>query len=561
MELVNPSTALARVLVDELIRGGVRDAVVSPGSRSASLALAFADAAENGRLRLHVQIDERSAAYLALGLAKATGLPVPVTCTSGTAAANFHPAVLEASHTDTPLILLTADRPNELRGTGANQTTNQVNLFGDAVRFFAEVGVPESEVGQVRYWRSLIARALSVASTGPVHLNLAFREPLLPDDDPSWIESLDGRAGDLPWTTVLDSGVGIARDLEDLGVTPEMNGVVFIGHAQGGFASEAIVEFTSKLGWPIVAENPLSFDRAVAHASLFLSAPSICTTLRADVAIVIGQLGLSRPILSYVAAVPMLIVADQQTSWSDPNRRANIVIDTLPDVAGDFHSAKAGVQWTADWIRESNRAAEIISVNTSEWCEASLAREFSDFLPLGSTFFIGSSRPVRDLEAFATPRGDIEVFGNRGLAGIDGSISTAVGIALSRNEQTYALVGDLTFLHDSNGLLCDPSIPLTLVVVDNNGGGIFNTLPQRGVEKFELVFGTPHDLNLSKIVAAFGHAIFEVTNLDEFKEALRRPEEGLRVIVARMPDRESNATQIAQILQQILTFEGVPHRK
>ena len=214
MDLVNPSTALARILVDELIRGGVRDAVVSPGSRSAALAIAFANAAENGRLRLHVQIDERSAAYLALGLAKATGLPVPVTCTSGTAAANFHPAVLEASHTDTPLILLTADRPNELRGTGANQTTNQVNLFGNAVRFFAEVGIPEFEVGQVRYWRSLISRALSVAATGPVHLNLAFREPLLPDQDTSWIDSLDGRAGDLPWTTVLNSGPGIARDLD-----------------------------------------------------------------------------------------------------------------------------------------------------------------------------------------------------------------------------------------------------------------------------------------------------------------------------------------------------------
>ena len=554
MDLVNPSTALARVLVDELIRGGVRDAVVSPGSRSAALALAFADAAENGRLRLHVRIDERSAAFLALGLAKATGLPVPVTCTSGTAAANFHPAVLEASHTDAPLILLTADRPNELRGTGANQTTNQVNLFGDAVRFFAEVGVPESEVGQVRYWRSLISRALSVGATGPVHLNVAFREPLLPDQDPSWIESLDGRAGDLPWTTVLNGGTGIARDLEDLGITPEMKGVVFIGHAQGGFASEAIVEFTSKLGWPIIAENPLSFENAVAHASLFLSAPSICTALRADAAIVIGQLGLSRSILSYLAAIPMLIVADQHASWSDPIRRANIVIDALPDVTNDFHPATAGVSWNSDWMRESNRAAEIISVNTSEWSEASLAREFSEFLPLGATCFIGSSRPVRDLEAFAIPRGDIEVFANRGLAGIDGSVSTAVGIALARNARTYALMGDLTFLHDSNGLLCDPAVPLTIVVVDNNGGGIFNTLPQRGVEKFELVFGTPHDLNLSKMVAAFGHPVIEATNLDEFKAALRSDSTGLRVIVARMPDRERNATQIAEILRQILTF-------
>lgn len=551
---MNPSTALARVLVDELIRGGVRDAVVSPGSRSAALALAFAEAASNGRLRLHVQIDERSAGFLALGLAKATGLPVPVTCTSGTAAANFHPVVLEASHTDTPLILLTADRPNELRGTGANQTTNQVNLFGDSVRFFAEVGVPEEEIGQVRYWRSLVSRAIGVASSGPVHLNLAFREPLLPDEDPSWIENLDGRADDLPWTTVLNSGGGIARDLEDLGITPEMKGVVFIGHAQGGFASDAIVEFTSKLGWPVVAENPLSFANAIPHPSLFLSARRIRATLSADVAIVIGQLGLSRSVLTYVGSVPKLIVVDQRSAWSDPIRRANIVIDSLPDVTSDFLETSDShkcVEWSAQWRGHADRAAQIITSEVSEWSEANLARELAASLPQGSTCFIGSSRPVRDLEAFAIPRGDLDVFANRGLAGIDGSVSTAVGIALARSERTYALMGDLTFLHDSNGLLCDPSIPLTIVVVDNNGGGIFNTLPQRGVENFELVFGTPHNRNLSKIVSAFGHEVIAATNLDEFRDALLSESGGLRVIVALMPDRESNATQITEILRRI----------
>lgn len=248
---MNPSTALARVLVDELIRGGVRDVVISPGSRSAVLALAFAESAEDGRLRIHVQIDERSAAFLALGIAKASGLPVPVVCTSGTAAANFHPAVLEASHTDIPLILLTADRPNELRGTGANQTTNQINLYGGAVRFFTEVGVPEKEIGQVRYWRSLFSRALAASSDGPVHLNLAFREPLLSDGDENWIESLAGRSDDLPWTTVLEGGGAIPRDIEDFGITPKTKGVVLIGHAQGGFDTEEIVALTDRLGWPV----------------------------------------------------------------------------------------------------------------------------------------------------------------------------------------------------------------------------------------------------------------------------------------------------------------------
>jgi 2-succinyl-5-enolpyruvyl-6-hydroxy-3-cyclohexene-1-carboxylate synthase len=550
VELVNPSTALARVLVDELIRGGVRDAVVSPGSRSAALALAFADAAGNGRLRLHIQIDERSAAFLALGIAKATGLPVPAVCTSGTAAANFHSAVLEASHSDTPLILLTADRPPELRGTGANQTTNQINLYGDAVRFFAEVGVPEAEVGQVRYWRSLVARTLAAASNGPAHLNLAFREPLLPDSDESWVENLDGRIGDLPWTTVLTGGA-ITRDVEDLGITPAMNGVVLIGHAQGGFTRDEIVEFTARLGWPVVAENPLSFVTAIPHASLFLSSADIRTTLDADVAIVIGQLGLSRSLLAYVESTPRVISVDQHSSWSDPIRRSDIVVDSFPEVSDDFLDASNVGEWSARWREFGDHAAGIISAELTEWSEPNLVREFAALVPPDATCFVGSSRPIRDLEAFAVPRGDLEILANRGLAGIDGNISTAIGIALSRSERTYAVMGDLTFLHDSNGLICDPSITLTIVVIDNNGGGIFNTLSQRGVKNFEIVFGTPHDRNLSKIASAFGHRAVEVSNIMDFRAALSTPSSGLQVIIARMPDREANATQIAQILQQI----------
>jgi 2-succinyl-5-enolpyruvyl-6-hydroxy-3-cyclohexene-1-carboxylate synthase len=549
VELVNPSTALARVLVDELIRGGVRDAVVSPGSRSAALALAFAEASRSRRLTLHIQIDERSAAFLALGIAKATGLPVPVVCTSGTAAANFHPAVLEASHTDTPLIVLTADRPAELRGTGANQTTNQINLYGGAARFFAEVGVPEAEIGQVRYWRSLVSRALAAASTGPAHLNLAFREPLLPDDGP-WVESLDGRAGDLPWTTVL-AGRSIARDIEDLGITLETTGVVLIGHGQGGFTSDEIIAFTSRLGWPIVAENPLSFATAVPHASLFLSSANIRAALNSDVVIVIGQLGLSRSLLAYVTSARKVLVVDQHSSWSDPIRRADIVIDSFPEVSDEFVEASDQSRWSEQWRHQADHAAGIITAEVGEWSEANLAREFAASLPPGATCFVGSSRPVRDLEAFAVPRGDLEVLANRGLAGIDGNISTAVGIALSRSERTYAVMGDLTFLHDSNGLLCDPSIPLTIVVLDNNGGGIFSTLPQRGLENFELVFGTPHNRNLSSIARAFGQSACEVSNLADFQEALVRPIEGLQVIVALMPAREANATQLARILQRI----------
>jgi len=267
--------------------------------------------------------------------------------------------------------------------------------------------------------------------------------------------------------------------------------------------------------------------------------------------LVIGQLGLSRSVLTYAGSIPKLIVVDHRSSWSDPIRRANIVIDSLPEVADEFLDASDQVEWLQQWRENGDRTAKMISSGVSEWSEASLARELALSLPQGSAFFVGSSRPIRDLEAFAVPRGDLEVFGNRGLAGIDGNISTAVGIALSRAERTYAVMGDLTFLHDSNGLLCDSAIPLTIIVLNNNGGGIFNTLPQRGVENFELVFGTPQNRDLCKVTEAFGHEAIEVANIDEFKKALLKPAERLQVIVARVPDREANATALAELLKNI----------
>ncbi|MCW2665113.1 MAG: 2-succinyl-6-hydroxy-2,4-cyclohexadiene-carboxylic acid synthase/2-oxoglutarate decarboxylase, partial [Frankiales bacterium] len=210
---MNPSTALAVVLVDELVRGGVREVVLAPGSRSAPLALALHDAEQAGRLRLHVRIDERSAAFLALGLGKASGCPAAVVTTSGTATANLHPAVLEAAHADVPLLLLTADRPPELRRSGANQTVDQVGLYGGAVRWAADLGTPDRRPGQQAYWRALVCQALSAAladlggAPGPVHLNLGLREPLVPDGDPGWLEPLDGRPGGGPWTDRADAPV------------------------------------------------------------------------------------------------------------------------------------------------------------------------------------------------------------------------------------------------------------------------------------------------------------------------------------------------------------------
>ncbi|HET9118497.1 MAG TPA: 2-succinyl-5-enolpyruvyl-6-hydroxy-3-cyclohexene-1-carboxylic-acid synthase, partial [Pseudonocardiaceae bacterium] len=272
--MLNPGTALARVLVDELARGGVTEAVIAPGSRSAPLAIAFA---EHPRIRLHVRIDERSAAFLGLGLAKASGNPVPIVCTSGTAAANFHPAVLEASHSQVGLVVLTSDRPPELRGTGANQTVDQTKLYGDAVRFYTEFGVAEARAGMVAYWRSVICRALSAArGNGPVHLNVPFREPLLPDSaDEAWPEPLDGRSDGRPWTEDLRSVSAIIDPVVRLADLPE-RGILVAG--DGAAAPERAVAFAQAAGWPIFAE-PMSGARfgpnAVTTYSQLVAIPEV----------------------------------------------------------------------------------------------------------------------------------------------------------------------------------------------------------------------------------------------------------------------------------------------
>jgi len=287
---VNPATALARTLVDELVRGGVTDAVLSPGSRSAPLALALAGCPA---VRLHVRIDERTAGYLAVGLALRSGRPVPVVCTSGTAAANLHPAVLEASHAHLPLLVVTADRPPELRGTGANQTVDQVGLYGGAVRLSVDLGVPERRAGQVAYWRSVAARALVSSMDGPVHVNVALREPLVPDGDDDWPEPLTGRPGGEPWLAAQRPLATSSR----LDTVPE-RGVVLVG--AGAVDPAAAAGLAEAAGWPLLAE-PTSGARcgpaALGSYPLLLADAAFAADHRPEVVVTVGKPGLSRSVL------------------------------------------------------------------------------------------------------------------------------------------------------------------------------------------------------------------------------------------------------------------------
>jgi 2-succinyl-5-enolpyruvyl-6-hydroxy-3-cyclohexene-1-carboxylate synthase len=529
---MNPSTAFATVVVDELIRSGVREAVLAPGSRSAPLALALAAADREGRLRLHVRIDERTAGFLAIGLIRGTGLPVPVVTTSGTAVANLHPAVLEASHSGLPLIVLSADRPPELRGSGANQTTDQLKVFGDAVRLFHELGTPSREVGQVAYWRSTIARAVSTAvgartaDPGPVQLNCALAEPLVPTaDEPDWPESLDGRRTG-PWTSVH------AGSAQPTAVAPGPKTVVVAGDG----ASQAARLAAEAGGWPLFAE-PSSRARTgpavISAYRLLLSASDLGAEI--ERVLVFGHPTLSRPISKLLARPDVEVIVVAPTGlWPDAGRRAAAVVTGLEVTGAD------GTDWLARWQHADQLARPAIDkVLADDLSGPAIAAIVAEAVGADGMLVVASSNPVRDLDL--APVVPIRTVANRGLAGIDGTLSTAVGAALANGGATYALVGDLAFLHDLNGLVIGPAEPrpdLRIVVVNDNGGGIFSTLEQGSAahaDHFERIFGTPHNTDLAALCAGTNTPHLLVETQDALRTALTRTVAGIDVIEARLP--------------------------
>lgn len=521
---MNNSSSLARVIVRQIIEAGITDVVISPGSRNAPLSLAFYAAAQEGLIKIHVRIDERTAAFFALGIIKATGRPVPVVCTSGTAVANYHPALLEAHHTNAPLLLLTADRPAVLRKTGANQTTEQARIFGKAVRYFADIDGPVFPMDL----------PLDSLRSGPVHLNLQFDEPLLADDSTDWLSEVVVA----PRNFVTRRKPGTLRLVG-------ARGVVVIGHDRAGLSVDEITKFTKVLGWPVVAEDPLSFPDAMAHASIFLASQEIRSTLIPQSVLVIGRTTLSRSINTFIKSSPIHYVVDPRMETVDTYRQADRKFTELPELQGVIHSD----DWLATWRKVSERTSKLIS-SLSGWNEQNIARTLAAVIPDGAGLFISSSRPIRDIEGFASPRAGLNVFANRGLAGIDGNISTALGIAYAHNS-TVAVLGDLSFLHDLTGLINKESINCRFVVINNDGGGIFSTLSQRGVDGFESVFGTPHGLNPAAIAKSMGIDAREISSLAELEDVMREPITGISVVVCNVPNRESNADNLKSIYDSL----------
>ena len=529
---MNPSTAQARVVVDELIRGGVRDVVLCPGSRNAPLAFALADADRAGRLRLHVRIDERTAGYLAIGLAVAAGAPVCVAMTSGTAVANMGPAVVEANYARVPLIVLSANRPYELLGTGANQTMEQLGYFGSQVRAAISLGLAEDAPEKLdslnAQWRSATCRVIAAATgartanAGPVQFDIPLREPLVPDPEPAGGEIPPGRPDGKPWT--YTPPVAFDQPLE-IDLHPDT--VVIAGHGAGVHPNLA--------GLPTVAEP------TAPHAANPLH-PLALPLLRPRQVIMLGRPTLHRTVSTLLAdpAVPVyaLTTGPRWPDVSGNSQATGTRAETVgvPDPAWLRRCAEAN-RHAMDAVREQLAAHPLTT-------GLHVAAAVADVVRPGDQLMLGASNPVRDAALVGLNTEGIRVRSNRGVAGIDGTVSTTIGAALAHPGRTIALLGDLTFVHDSSGLLIGPTEPapknLTIVVSNDNGGGIFELLEQgdpRFSDVSSRIFGTPHDVDVGALCRAY-HVEARQIEVDELGAALDEPYDGMRVLEVKA-DRSS----------------------
>ncbi|BBG02539.1 MULTISPECIES: 2-succinyl-5-enolpyruvyl-6-hydroxy-3-cyclohexene-1-carboxylic-acid synthase [Pseudonocardia] len=543
---MNPSTALATVLTDELARCGLTDAVVCPGARNTALLLALE---RHPAIRVHVRIDERSAGFCALGLGRCTGRPAAVVCTSGTAAANLHPAVVEAHESGTPLLVLTADRPAEMRDIGSNQVIDQTRLYGTAVRWFCEIAPDTAPAAPGPYWRSTICQAwrrTTGTDPGPVHLDVPFRDPLVPGTLAELPAGLDGRPDGAPWTRTADRGEVPAEP------APQVErGVIICG--DGCRNPAAMVALAEATGWPLLAE-PTSGARnagiALRAPRALLGDPGFARAHPAELVVTSGRPGLSRGTLAYLRTARSHIVVEPGPRVPDPVRTASLVV---PALAPPERPVPAG-WWTRRWRTADAAVSAALDRELDRrpgLDEPRVARDLVRALPERALLLAGPSMPIRDLDLVAPGRPGIRMIANRGASGIDGVVSTAVGAALAHGGPAYALIGDLTLLHDRNGLLPGPgeaAPDLTIVVLANDGGGIFSELEHGDLGRVpgwsttvERLFGTPHGVQVGTVAAAAGARHRLVRGPGELTDAIRAGAGGLRIVEVRTDRAEQSA--------------------
>jgi 2-succinyl-5-enolpyruvyl-6-hydroxy-3-cyclohexene-1-carboxylate synthase len=590
---MTPSTdtyTLLRAFVDELARCGMRAACTSPGSRSTPLVLSLA---RERRLCCYSHVDERCAGFFALGLAKASALPVAIACTSGTAAAELLPAVIEAHEARVPLLVLTADRPWELRENGAGQAIDQLKLYGGAAKWFFEVGVHEAGAQQLRWIRTLACRAYWTAlegRPGAVHLNFPLREPLVIDSEPPTEDS--GRTDGRPYVRRAPSpGAETASGAVDSLLSDlkqqARHGVLVAGREerQAGLG-EAAAAFAASLGWPLLAD-PLSGarrgDAAIAHYDALLRDDAFVASLTPDLIVRVGDLPVSKPLRSWLAGLTGVrqVALDPEGAWQDP---ASVLSDSLAldPTAGLRHLTDTYLSqsaprdsleenWLASWRSADERAAQAILgvLGDEQLSEPAVAVELGVLLPEEATLFVASSMPVRDIETFWPVRADPpRVLCNRGANGIDGTVSSAFGAAASSDGPVVLLIGDVALAYDIGGLLAAKrlGLKLTIVLIDNDGGGIFNFLPvadtplarEGGDDIYTHHIATPTGLDFAHAAELYGLAHERVQTVSEFRAALERalePEAASSIVHVR-GERSSNVELHRQVWRGVSVALG-----
>jgi len=577
--------------VDELVRAGVRHFCVCPGSRSTPLALTIA---RHPAAKLWMHIDERSAAFFGLGLAKTLREPVVLVCTSGTAAANFMSAVVEAFCARIPLIVLTADRPHELRDVGAPQTINQINLFGTHVKWFVDLAEPDAAPAMLRYTRTVADRAVALARrgpAGPVHINCPYREPLLPDPAAARAAA-EARAADRPYVTV-SAGVRapdpalVAALAHDLSTLPR--GLIICGPQDDPALANDLTRLAGALGYPILAD-PLSNLRNGAHDrtlvldcyDAFLRDAAFVERFAPQVVLRFGAMPVSKPLLLYLQRHQScrLIVVDGDGGWNEPTLLASDMIyadarllcealvamlshreeriSTQSSVVSVPAVAEISA-WAGAWqaAHQCTRAAIAARFETlDQLFEGRVFAELAVLLPAGALLYAGNSMPIRDLDTFF-PGSEhaIRLIANRGANGIDGVVSSALGAAAAALGPTVLVIGDLSFYHDSNGLLAamQHHLNLTIILLNNDGGGIFSFLPQAGdPEYFETLFGTPHGLDFRPLAQMYGARYEHVTGWETFRTAVQRGIAAGGLHIVEVPtERACNVTLHREIWQAV----------
>jgi 2-succinyl-5-enolpyruvyl-6-hydroxy-3-cyclohexene-1-carboxylate synthase len=580
MDPTNRNTALASAMVEELARCGVRNAVIAPGSRSTPLALALW---RHPEIEVLVHVDERSGGFLALGAAHASGRPAVVACTSGSAAANLHPAVVEADEAAVPLVVLTSDRPPELRGIGAGQTIDQLKLYGPAVRWFCEAGTHDADDAGLIHMRSVACRAYAAARgeprPGPVHLNLAWREPLGPELREGEVTAgtalaLEGRGG-RPLTAVdpPDPSEPTAAQLDELAarLATAPRGLIVCGREPRSRA-EAIVSLAANAGYPILAE-PTSQVRLGSHDRELVVWPYDAIArvrpaeLEPELVIRFGDMPTSKPLRRWLGSLGGLheVAVDPLYGWNDPNRRAATILRADPTRAAEALSRRLGrrenLDWTGAWTELGAAAGNAIQDALAELgrptepgVHAALGGLYAD----GELVYTASSMPIRDQEAFvASGPARVRFLCNRGANGIDGLVSSGIGAAAASGQPTWIVLGDLCLYHDMNGLsgLSGTNTPVRIVVINNDGGGIFEFLPQAGQierDEFEALFGTPSGLSVERIARLHGLTHRRIERLEELADLRRETR-----VVAEVPvDRRENVAVHRRLADAVAAATG-----